>query len=495
VTIIDIDNPITRQGAPAMVRLEDVPGLPIDKVKEWHKAHLNPSLIALMELGGYDRVRITRAEGAWLHTSDGRKLLDLVSSYGALSHGHNHPRVVAAARWFDEQGAPDLLKEFPSPYPAALAHNLAQVTPGDLDVVFFCNSGTEAIEGALKLSMRVFQGKRHRFAYTEGSLHGKTLGSLQVTGREKYRGHVRRFSDWPMVPFGDVDALADVLADDAKAPGGPTIAGVVLEPVQGEGGVVVPPTGYLKQVEALCRRHGVLLILDEVQTGFGRTGAMFRCEAEDVVPDILCAAKSLGGGVATIGVTITRPALYQRAYGTINECLVHTSTFGGRGRACAVSLEALNVAVEEDFAGRARTLGAYLRNELEGVARRHPDKVVGVRGVGLMLGLELAPVEVPRLAMPIGRGGLQKIVDNYLPGIIGAELLHEHGIVASFMLNHPRVLRVYPPLVATEQDLSIIAPALDAVLSKGWSRLLAARVQSALSHAGLSTVMDWLSRW
>lgn len=486
---------ITRSGVPSLLALRDVPDLAQETVKDWHRAHLNPALITLMELGGYDAVRIVRAEGPWLETSDGRRLLDLVSAYGALSHGHNHPRVLAAARWFDEQRVPDLLKEFPSPWPAALAHNLAQLTPGDLDMVSLCNSGTEAVEGGLKLAMRVFAGARHRFLYTEGSLHGKTLGSLQITGREKYRGHVRRFEDWPMVPFGDAAAIGRALDEDAHAPGGPTIAGVVLEPVQGEGGVVVPPAGYLKEVEGLCRRHGALLILDEVQTAFGRTGHLFRCEAEDVVPDVLCVAKALGGGVATIGATITRPALHRRAYGTVNECLVHTSTFGGRARACAVSLEALNVAVEEDFPGRARRVGAFLRAELEGVVARHPDLLVGVRGTGLMLGLELAPVEVPRLALPIGRGGLQKIVDAYLPGIIGAELLHGHGIVASFMLNHPRVLRVYPPLVATEADLAGVAPALDAVLSKGWPRLLAGRVQGALSQAGLSTVMEWLARW
>lgn len=479
------------EAPPGLIQLRDVPGLETEQVKEWHRAHLNGALISLMELGGYDRVRIARAEGPWLYTTDGRRLLDLVSSYGALAHGHNHPRVVAAARWFDELGHPDLLKEFPGPWPAALAHNLTRLTPPGLTSVFFCNSGTEAVEGALKLALRAFQGKRDRFVYAENALHGKTLGSLSVTGREKYRRHAHRSPDWPMVPFGDLAALEKAFADDTER----RIAGLVLEPIQGEGGVVVPPAGYLAAARELCTRHGALLILDEIQTGFGRTGSLFRCQGEEVVPDVLCLAKSLGGGVATIGATVTTPELQKRAYGRINECLVHTSTFGGRARACAVALEALNVVVEEDFAGRARRLGAFLRRELEAVCARHPDKLIGVRGEGAMLGLELKPVAVPRLASPIGKQGLQRIVDDYLPGIVGAELLHRHGIVASFLLNNPRVLRLYPPLVATEEDLAGVAPAIEAVLSQGWPRLLAGRVQGAIGSAGLGTVLGWLARW
>ncbi len=474
-----------------LVRLEDVPSLDQETVLAWHRTHLNPALITLMELGGYDAVRIERAEGPWLHTTDGRRLLDLVSSYGALNHGHNHPRLLRAARWFDERGAPDLLKEFPSPWPAALAHNLAALAPEGLEAVFLCNSGTESIEGGLKLALRWFEGARDRFVYAENSLHGKTLGSLSITGREKYRAHVRRFTDWPMVPYGDLEALERALAADREK----KIAGVVLEPIQGEGGVVVPPAGYLAGAAALARAHGALLLLDEVQTAFGRTGSLFRCQAEGVVPDILCVAKSLGGGVATIGATITRREIHRKAYGRINECLVHTSTFGGRARACAVALEALAVIVEEDFAGRAAELGRWLREELLGVAARHPRIVKGVRGEGLMLGLEFHPMKLTGLASPLGAAGLNRILESYFPGIIGAELLHRHGLVASFLLNNPNVLRIYPALVATREDLELVPRALDEVLSRGVNAIVAERLSSAVGRSGLKTIQGWLASW
>lgn len=482
---------MTTVAAPTeLVRLEEVPDLPAETVLDWHRGHLNPGLISLMRLGGYDRERIVRAEGAYLVTADGRRLLDLVSSYGALNHGHNHPRVVRAARWFDERGEPDLCKEFPSPYAAALAHNLACLAPGDLDAVFLCNSGTEAVEGALKLTMRYFRGQRDRFVHTENSLHGKTLGSLSVTGRTKYRAHVRRFEDWPMIPFGDAEALARELAADVDR----RIAGVVLEPIQGEGGVVVPPAGYLARVAELCRAHGALLILDEIQTAFGRTGTMFRCEAEGVVPDVLCVAKSLGGGVAAVGATLTRRDVHAEAYGAIRDCLVHTSTFGGRSRASAIAIEALQVALDEDFSGRAAREGAWLRGELERVRERHPRLVRSVRGTGLMLGVELQPLSLKGALAGFGLRGFEDLVEGLLPGMIGAELLEHHDVVASFLLNDPNVLRVYPALVASREDLERIPRALDAVLSKGTARIVAERVAFAARRLGIGRVKELLRR-
>lgn len=474
----------------ALVRLRDVPGLDQGTLLDWHRRHLNHGLIKLMELGGYEGIRVERAEGPWLSTGDGRRILDMVSAYGALSHGHNHPRVVQAARWFDGLGAPDLLKEFPSPWTAALAHNLATIAPGDLDAVFLCNSGTEAVEGALKLAMRFFEGRRDRFVYAEDSLHGKTLGTLSITGRERYRQHVRRFADWPMVPFGDPDALREVLEADVEQ----RIAGLVLEPIQGEAGVVVPPPGYLRTAAELIRNHGGLLILDEIQTGFGRTGELFRCQAEGVVPDVLCVAKSLGGGVATIGATLTRHEIQNRAYGGINQCLVHTSTFGGRSRAAAIAIEAIDVVVEDRFAERAAELGGWLKGRLEAVRERHPDVVAAVRGEGLMLGLELRPLRLSGLASPIGAAGLNKIVSTYLPGIVGAELLG-HDVLASFVLNNPRVLRLYSPLVATREDLERVPEVLDRVFARGLQRLVLERVAGAVRKVGISTFRNWLKNW
>lgn len=469
---------------------EDAAALGSEEVLRLWRARLQPGLATLLELGGHDRIRIVAARGPWLETADGRRILDVVSAYGALSHGHRHPRVVAAARRFLEGASPDLLKEFPSPYPAALAENLARLAPGDLGVTILGNSGAEAVEAALKCAFRHHRGRRDLVVSAHGSLHGKTLGALQVTGHERYRAFVPDLG-WPRVPFGEIEALREVF----EGPDGRRVAAVVLEPIQGEGGVVVPPPGYLAAVRDLCDRHGALLVLDEVQTGLGRTGELFRCQAEGVVPDALCLAKSLGGGVATIGAAIVRPPVFRSAYRGIREALVHTSTFGGRAFASAVALEALRTALEEDFAGRAREVGAWLRAALEDVAARHPGRVREVRGEGLMLGVELEPVEVGRGIGPIGGRALQRLVDEMLPGILAAELLHRHDVLAGFLLNHPRVLRVYPPLVATVEDVERVPRALEAVLSRGVGELVRERVLDAIRRVGVRPLLRWISEW
>lgn len=477
--------------ATSLIRLEEIPNLPQESVVNWHHTNLNPALLALQQMGGYDAFRVKRASGPYIYTTDGKRLLDIVSTYGALNHGHNHLRLLKAARWFDDQETTDLLKEFPSPYAAALAHNLSEVTGADLERMFFCNSGSEAVEGALKLAMRFFQGERTRFVYTENCLHGKTLGTLSVNGREKLRKHIRGFEDWPMVTYGDIEGMEAVFSEDREK----RIAAVILEPIQGEAGVIVPPEGYLKAVRRLCDRHGALLILDEIQTGFGRTGSLFRFQKEEVVPDILCLAKSLGGGMVSIGATMARKEIYEKSYGRFGDSLIHTSTFGGRSRATALALEALAVAIDDDFAGNAEEVGTWLRDELEKVKDKHPDIIRDIRGSGLMIGLEFQPAQLSGLAGPIGSAGANKLVDHFFPGFIGAALLERHNTLSTFVLNHPRVMRIYPPLVATKEDLVVLPESFDEVLSGNMNRLVTERLARGVQRIGLRGFARWLSNW
>ncbi|MBC7325332.1 MAG: aspartate aminotransferase family protein, partial [Moorella sp. (in: Bacteria)] len=230
---------------------------------------------------------------------------------------------------------PNLIQSSLGVLAAALAHNLAKITPGDLQRSFFCNSGCEAVEGALKLA-RAATGRKE-IIYCHNSFHGKSFGALSVTGREKYQKPFEPLlPGCAAVPFGDAEALAYELKKERAA-------AFIVEPIQGEGGINVPPPGYLAQARRLCSQHGTLLIIDEIQTGFGRTGAMFACEEEGAVPDILCLAKSLGGGIMPVGAYITTDEIWKKAYGSMEKALLHTSTFGGNNWAAAAALAALQV--------------------------------------------------------------------------------------------------------------------------------------------------------
>lgn len=473
------------------IRAEEVRQRPYAEAVSLFRRHINPGLVSLLEMGEYTDVIPERAEGAVIYDTRGRAILDFVSSYGALNLGHNHPRVLAAVQKVQGEQRLDLSKELLSPYAAFLARNLSLLAPGDLNRVYLCNSGTEAVEAALKLAARFHHGKRQGFVHADNALHGKTIGALSVTGNDRLR---RFFPLLPSrsVPFGDSESLASALAD---TPGeeGEAIAAVILEPIQGEAGVIVPPAGYLREVRELCDRHGVLLILDEIQTGLCRTGTFFACEAEGVVPDIMVLAKSLGGGVATIGATIATDKVYERAYDNPHDCLVQTTTFGGRTSACAAAMAALDVCLDEDLAGRAGILGQRLLGALQDLARRYPGWIREVRGRGLMLGIEFEEDIIDRVKryLPLHIPGLKNVLKEHLPGMVASALLKHHAILGTLMLNKRSVLRVYPPLIIAEEQLDTFVSALESVLEDGPKKLVQNRVNHALSTAGLNFVAPW----
>lgn len=397
-----------------------------------YEAYMNPSLARTYRFMGLDHAEST-GSGAIVVDADGVEYIDCAGGYGVFVQGYRHPRIIQAAH---EQldVMPLSSRVLVSPRQVELAARLQEITPGDLSYSFFCNSGTEAVEAALKFA-RASTGRSTIIA-TEGAFHGKTYGSLSVSGRELYQRPFKPLvPDVVRVPYGDLEALCTVMSD--------AVAGVIVEPIQGEGGVIVPPEGYLSGIRALCDEYGAAMIVDEVQTGIGHTGKLFAVEHEGVVPDLLCLAKALGGGVMPIGAVVGRPWVWR----LFDESpLIHTSTFGGNPLACRVARVALDVTIEENLPARAAELGAWLLPELQKLKDRHPDLVSQVRGRGLMIGLEFT-------APGIG-------------GMLMSELFQRH-ILAVYTLNNERVIRLIPPLVIEraqlEQVLTNLAEALDAV--------------------------------
>ncbi|MBC7105527.1 MAG: aspartate aminotransferase family protein [Firmicutes bacterium] len=454
----------------ALLTLDQALELSRSQIRELYRAYINPGLVTMLELLDFDR-RFVAARGAEVRDAAGNTYLDFLGAYGALNLGHNHPAVLEAVRRVEER--PNLLQASLNPVAAALAHNLAQLAPGDLRRSFFCNSGAEAVEGALKLA-RAATG-RSQIVYCGNSFHGKTFGALSVTGREKYR---RPFEpllpDCVEIPFGDDGALENVLKQGRAA-------AFIVEPIQGEGGVIVPPDGYLSRARELCTRYGALLIADEIQTGLGRTGYLWACDHEGVVPDVLCVAKSLGGGAAAIGAYVTTEAIWKRAYGGLERALLHTSTFGGNTRAAAAALAALEVTVKEDLAGRARELGGYLLGKLRELQEKAP-LLAHVRGRGLLVGLEFAQSPGGFVGRLSG-GILEKVAGDYLGSLVAGELLNRHRIITAYTLNNPNVIRLEPPLTVTREQIDACVDGLAEVLGRHRSFL-------SVAASGARTVLQ-----
>lgn len=391
--------------------------------------HINPGLAGLLRFTGLDKVE-SHAEGVYVWDTEGKRYLDFLGLYGTLSLGHRHPRVVEAVkRQLDLMPMP--VKVMVSAPTAQLAERLAEITPGDLGMSFFCNSGAEAVEAALKFA-RMATG-RTDFITTQGGYHGKTMGALSVTPRSHYQDPVR-----PLVPgvsvveYGNLEALKAALTSNTAA--------FIVEPVQGEGGIRVPPAGYLREAQKLCNQAGVLLIADEVQTGLGRTGKLWGVDWDGAVPDIMTSAKALGGGVMPIAATIARPEIFSIYR---DEPLIHSTTFGGNPLAAAAALAAIEVTLEQDLAQQALERGNYLQHKLRGLHAAFPELVEEVRGRGLLVGIEFT--------------------DSGIGGLVVAEMAG-HGILTAFGLNNPKVVRLEPPLIVEEGHIDQAVDALEASL-------------------------------
>ncbi|MCG9968548.1 aspartate aminotransferase family protein [Pelotomaculum terephthalicicum JT] len=423
-----------------------------EQVAENHKRYLNSGLAMMLSLLNFDK-QFIKAEGIKVWDSDGNLYLDFLGAYGALNLGHNHPRVLAALEQVKE--FPNMLQASLGTVVSALAQNIAAITPGDLQRSFFCNSGAEAVEGALKLA-RAATG-RQRIVYCEGSFHGKTMGALSVTGREQYQKAFQPLIPGIVsIPFGDLNALEDKLKDK-------TAAAFIVEPIQGEAGIILPPAGYLSGARQICAKYNTLLIFDEIQTGLGRTGEMFACRHENVTPDIMCLAKSLGGGVMPVGAFITTDDIWERAYGGMEKARLHTSTFGGNTWAAAAAIATLEVLYEEDLPERARKNGDYLLAGLNRLKENYP-LIKEVRGRGLMAGLEFNQPEGFVVKATLGLAN--KISQEYMGSLIAVELLNKYRIITAYTLNNPNVIRLEPPLQVTREQIDTLLEALDGIFRK-----------------------------
>jgi acetylornithine/succinyldiaminopimelate/putrescine aminotransferase len=371
---------------------------------------------------------VARAGGATIWDADGRPYLDLLSGIGVANIGHGHPEVIAAVRAQAERYLHVLVYGEAVEEPQVrLAQRLAELTPGDLSVVYFCNSGTEAIEGAVKLARKAT--RRLRLVAFRGGYHGDTMGALSLCDSTVYRAPFEPLlGDVEFLPFDDPAALARI---DER------VAAVVVEPIQGEGGVRVPAAEFLPAVRARCDATGALLILDEVMTGCGRSGSWFACQQWNVTPDVLVLAKALGGGLP-LGAFVGRPELMATL--SHDPPLAHVTTFGGHPLSCAAGLAALAVATRERLPERAAAVGERWRAHLSAALG---PVLVDVRGRGLLIGLELAS---PRHTEAFCRAAFAR------------------GLILNWTLHRDTVVRLAPPLTISDADGERALTAITAAL-------------------------------
>ncbi|WP_244487738.1 aspartate aminotransferase family protein [Aminobacter sp. DSM 101952] len=448
---------------PKLMTVEQAKSLDVAKMTDLFKAHLNPGQLHFMKLLGFHKIKIERAEGMHYIDQNGRKILDFFGGFGSLALGHNHPRVTEARKKFQDEKRHEIGIAFMSQYASALAYNLAQISPGDLDMVFFGSSGSEAMEAAVKLAERAAGPARPKIVYAENSFHGKTKGVLSITDGALYRGEFRLTDNTARVPFGDIDAVENAFRSD------PAIGAIVLETIQGGGGINQAPAEYWQKLRALCDKYGVIWVADEVQCGVGRSGRFYAFEHYDVVPDITAVAKSLGGGKAAMAAMIARRDVYMKAYGTPKTAMIHAmATFGGIGEGCITAIETLNVLYDEGLIENSAATGAYLLERLEELKAKYPKIIKDVRGKGLMVGLEFHDFSqtLPMVLRPVV-SVLDDKLKGSLSGFVGALLLRDYDVLVAFTEYNRNVVRLLPPLTCSRGDVDVLVQSLDSLLGRG----------------------------
>jgi len=411
---------------------------------------------SVTEAGDFASVEWT-GRGATFKDVSGREYIDCLGGFGLFNLGWAHPKVVAAVQ-AQLQKSPLPTQELLDPLRGMLAHLLAEITPGDIQYSFFVGSGTEAVEGAMKLA-KLYTRKSGFIAAVRG-FHGKTTGSLALTGKAIFRRPAMPLHDNIYhVPFGDADAVEQQLRIAREV--GNDIAAVVMEPVQGEAGAIVPPDDFWPRLRQLCDEYEVLLIADEVQTGMGRTGKLWGVDHWDVVPDIITSAKALGGGVMPIGAFMSTPKIWS----VLNSNpFIHTSTTGGNPLACAAAIAAISVTLEEGIAEQAAEKGDYFIQQLRGIAARHSDIYTEVTGKGLLIG------------------------QHFVNDDIGYEIasgLFKRGVLISGTLNNSRVIRVEPPLIISRTEIDTVLNRLEDTIASLHSSL-SVPFASAVGLAGVT---------
>jgi putrescine aminotransferase len=406
-----------------------------------YERYVNPAFVRLLGTFGYGRVFV-RGKGTSLWDDQGRQYLDLLAGFGAVNLGHNPDGLIERMVELLRDDAVNLVHVGPQLHAAELARELARLVAPPLEITLFSNSGGEAVEAAMKLA-RAATG-RSQFVYAEGGFHGTGLGSLSIMGHARLREPFEPLlPHCEVVPFGELEALERVLLKRRAA-------AFVVEPIQAEAGVVMPPSGYLKAAQELCTKYGSLFVLDEVQTGLGRTGTLFAYEQHGFVPDVLVLGKSLGGSMVPLSATLTSRELQQKAYGSQAKFDLHGTTYSGNAFACRVGLEVLKQVQQQGLAERSARLGASLLDMLRRALAGHP-LVREVRGAGLLVGIELGPTDSGFFQRAFS-GVVESVSEKVFGQWLAVRLL-ERGILCQPASQHWNVLRLEPPLTISAAEL------------------------------------------
>jgi len=418
---------------------------------ELHSEFMNPQMARVLRTEGFDRFYV-RGEGCYLYDDRGERYLDMLSGFGVYALGRSHPGIKAALHQALDLDLPNMVQMDCALLPGLLAEALVARAHTGIRRAFFCNSGAEAVETAIKFAR--YATKRPRIVYASHAFHGLTTGALALNGGAEFKKRFGPLLPSTEVPFGDIDALRRQLRRG-------DVAAFVVEPIQGKG-VNVAPAEYWREVQETCRHYKTLFVIDEVQTGLGRTGRFFCHQHWNLEPDIITVSKALSGGYIPVGATLCTEKVFMSVFSSMDRAMVHSSTFGRNQLAMVAGLATLDAIDEEGIVERARATGESFTAGFAPLLERY-EMFHGVRGLGLMIGLEFGPPDTPRLRRRWN--AIERIRPALFSQAIVVPLFHRHRILTQVAADSTNVIRLLPPLVAGATEVDAFVAALDDVLA------------------------------
>jgi len=448
----------------------------IKRVQKLYKSYVNKGQVNLIGSFGFGRTISKKSLGMYIYTSDNKKILDFTGGIGVLNHGHNHPRILDVRRRYQDECNPEVHKNYLSQYIAGLSHNIAMLLPDDLNISYFCNSGSEAVEGAVKLAYKYQDGSRKFIANADIAFHGKLLGSAGLTGSPELRYKFPTIPNTKNFEYNNFESIHSLVSQYRNKEGESDFYAIILEPFNASS-LRQCDSEYLHKLRKLCNEEGIILIFDEVYTGWAKCGALFYFMNHNIIPDIVTYAKSFGGGKASISGYTTKTTIFDKAYGNLADSILHSTTYNGFGEETITAIEAINIIIEDNYIERSKHIYKTLNRSLLDLKVKYPDFIDEVRGCGALNGIilnkEISKAMKNALAViPIELFKDKRFIAKLITSSVISELYNTHDILTFYGDNRDIPLIISPSLIVTDNEIEKFIDSLDKTLALGKFKLL-----------------------
>lgn len=459
-----------------LLNFNDTVELDIEKTHKLYRQYISSSQVDLLSSFGFGRVLAATAKGSCILTKDGKKILDFTGGMGVLNHGHNHQRILDVRKRFQNMQLMEVHKNFFSPYVGALAYNIAQLLPGDLNKSYFPNSGAEAVEGSMKMAYKYHQSHRKTILHSDISFHGKLFGSGSITGSPEVGFKFPKIPGTVSYSFNNLDSVRALCDYHRRTDMSSDIYAILVEPFSASS-MLACSEEFLRGVRKLCDDEDIVLIFDEVYTGWAKTGSLFYfMHYEDLIPDILVMSKSFGGGKASISGYTARDKIFNKAYENLHDVTLHSTTYNGFGEETVTALEAINIIVEDNFVDRGKKIFNHLNPALHELKEKYSNLISEVRGSGALNGVILSPIlsNYKKILQSLPSQMLkdEMFLNKLINSSVISHLYNKHNVLISMGQNRELPLWISPPLVANTEELDQFIAALDKTLAIGGTRLV-----------------------